>query len=84
MLLLLTATDVLHSVAVPPLLLRSDAVPGRISLLVVLSDRTGIFAGQCSELCGSLHGFMSQDFAVKITNGYSSINKNITATYKDK
>jgi cytochrome c oxidase subunit II len=54
-----TATDVIHSIAWPHLLLRFDVCPGRISSMSCASNLTGMVAGQCSELCGSLHGFMS-------------------------
>lgn len=54
-----SATDVLHSLAYPTLLLRADACPGRIFALDCSSPFQGGFSGQCSELCGSLHGFMA-------------------------
>lgn len=55
---LVTATDVLHSWAIPSLGLKVDAVPGRLNQLVVQPTRSGIFFGQCSEICGANHGFM--------------------------
>lgn len=54
-----TATDVIHSLAWPHLLVRFDVCPGRISSMSCSSNLTGMVSGQCSELCGSLHGFMS-------------------------
>lgn len=56
--LLVTASDVLHSWAVPSLGVKVDAVPGRLNQLIIKSDRCGIFFGQCSEICGVNHGFM--------------------------
>jgi cytochrome c oxidase subunit II len=38
--------------------LKVDAVPGRINQFVFEIKQPGIFYGQCSELCGSMHGFM--------------------------
>jgi cytochrome c oxidase subunit 2 len=35
-----------------------DACPGRLNQVPVYIKRTGFFYGQCSELCGVLHGFM--------------------------
>jgi cytochrome c oxidase subunit 2 len=35
-----------------------DAVPGRISATWFKATRTGIYFGQCSELCGKDHSFM--------------------------
>lgn len=54
----LTSADVLHCWAVPSLGVKCDAVPGRLNLVHILPIRTGIFYGQCSELCGTNHGFM--------------------------
>jgi len=35
-----------------------DAVPGRLSQISLLFKTSGMFNGQCSELCGVNHGFM--------------------------
>lgn len=56
--LLITAADVLHSFAVPSFWIKMDAVPGRINESWFRADRPGVYYGQCSELCGTLHGFM--------------------------
>lgn len=53
-----TGADVIHDFAVPALGLKLDACPGRINQGSVLCEREGVFYGQCSELCGSYHGFM--------------------------
>ena len=53
-----TSADVLHSWAVPSLGIKIDAVPHRINTGLVYLQRTGIFYGQCSEICGVNHGFM--------------------------
>jgi heme/copper-type cytochrome/quinol oxidase subunit 2 len=50
--------DVIHSFAVPALGLKIDAIPGRLNSIGFIIDRPGIYYGQCSELCGILHGFM--------------------------
>ena len=56
--LLLTSSDVLHSFALPAFGLKADCVPGRLNTLVTVLDRSGLFFGQCSEICGSNHSFM--------------------------
>jgi len=56
--LLVTATDVIHSFAVPSLGVKLDAIPGRLNSTGLIISRPGVFYGQCSELCGYLHGFM--------------------------
>jgi len=56
--LFITASDVLHSFAVPSLGLKIDACPGRLNQVSLWIKRTGIYYGQCSEICGIQHGFM--------------------------
>ncbi len=53
-----TASDVLHSWAVPSFGLKLDCIPGRLNSTFLNIDRIGTFFGQCSELCGTFHGFM--------------------------
>lgn len=38
--------------------IKADAVPGRLNQLTFFRDRTGVFFGQCSEICGSNHRFI--------------------------
>ncbi len=56
--ILITAGDVLHSWAVPSMGLKTDAVPGRLNETWVNVKEPGIYRGQCSEICGTGHGFM--------------------------
>nr|WNH22287.1 cytochrome c oxidase subunit II [Ulaema lefroyi] len=55
---LVSAEDVLHSWAVPSLGIKMDAVPGRLNQTAFIASRTGVFYGQCSEICGANHSFM--------------------------
>ncbi len=55
---LITATDVLHNWTVPSFGVKVDAVPGRVIRTWVRAEKTGIFYGQCSELCGGKHAYM--------------------------
>jgi cytochrome c oxidase subunit 2 len=55
---IVTATDVLHSWAVPALGVKMDAVPGRLNQIGMYIKREGTFNGQCSEICGVNHAFM--------------------------
>nr|YP_010835015.1 cytochrome c oxidase subunit 2 [Cryptomonas gyropyrenoidosa]WFQ82690.1 cytochrome c oxidase subunit 2 [Cryptomonas gyropyrenoidosa] len=55
---LITATDVLHSWAIPSLGIKMDACPGRLNQVSMFIKRNGVFYGQCSEICGIQHGFM--------------------------
>jgi cytochrome c oxidase subunit 2 len=56
--LLLTANDVIHSWWVPQLYVKKDANPGFINEAWFTATETGIYRGQCTELCGRGHGFM--------------------------
>ena len=56
--LFITATDVLHSWAVPSLGVKLDACPGRLNQVALWIKRSGVYYGQCSEICGINHGFM--------------------------
>ena len=56
--LLTTADDVIHSWAIPAFGVKMDSVPGRINETWFQINREGMYYGQCSELCGTLHGFM--------------------------
>jgi heme/copper-type cytochrome/quinol oxidase subunit 2 len=56
--ILVTSDDVLHSWAIPAFGIKIDACPGRLNQVTVLPERTGVFYGQCSEICGVNHGFM--------------------------
>lgn len=56
--LLVSSNDVIHSFAVPSLGQKSDAIPGRLNATGFIINRPSIYYGQCSELCGVLHGFM--------------------------
>ncbi len=55
---LVTAADVIHAFALPAFGVKTDAVPGRVNETWFRAERTGIFYGQCSELCGTDHAFM--------------------------
>ena len=56
--LLITSMDVLHSWCIPSLGIKMDAVPGRLNQVIAYINSTGVFYGQCSEICGTGHGFM--------------------------
>jgi cytochrome c oxidase subunit 2 len=55
---IVTASDVLHSWAIPSLGVKIDACPGRLNQISLFIKREGVFYGQCSEICGINHGFM--------------------------
>ena len=56
--MLITSNDVLHAWWVPELAIKKDAIPGYINETWFRANETGVFRGQCAELCGMDHGFM--------------------------
>ncbi|ATW06094.1 Cytochrome c oxidase subunit 2 [Candidatus Hodgkinia cicadicola] len=56
--LLITSADVIHAFAVPSLGVKTDAIPGKTNETWLKATRTGIYYGQCSELCGKDHSYM--------------------------
>ena len=62
---LLTSADVIHSWWVPDFAVKKDAIPGFVNESWVIAEQTGIYRGQCTELCGRLHGFMPVVVEVK-------------------
>jgi cytochrome c oxidase subunit II len=56
--ILITASDVLHSFALPALGIKLDGVPGRLNETWVQITREGTYYGQCSEICGTGHSYM--------------------------
>jgi len=56
--LLITANDVIHNWAMPSFGIKMDAMPGRINETWFRATETGVYYGQCSELCGQAHSYM--------------------------
>jgi cytochrome c oxidase subunit 2 len=56
--LIVTASDVIHSWAVPAFGVKIDAIPGRLNEIWIRAEHEGVYYGQCSELCGAGHGYM--------------------------
>jgi cytochrome c oxidase subunit II len=63
---LVTGADVIHSFSVPSFGIKIDAVPGRINETWFKATTTGVFHGQCSQLCGKDHSFMP--ITVRVVN----------------
>nr|ARC95495.1 cytochrome c oxidase subunit II [Hippodamia convergens] len=55
---LTSSADVIHSWTIPSSGIKVDASPGRLNQISFTLNRTGIFYGQCSEICGANHSFM--------------------------
>lgn len=55
---IVSAIDVLHSWTVPALGVKIDATPGRLNQTNIFINRSGLYYGQCSEICGVNHSFI--------------------------
>lgn len=55
---IVTSRDVIHSWTVPSLGVRADGIPGRLNQVLFISNRPGVYVGQCSEICGVNHRFI--------------------------
>ena len=55
----ITAQDVAHSWWIPALGGKMDAVPGYTNYLWFKATKTGLYRGQCAELCGRNHANMT-------------------------
>nr|YP_009470461.1 cytochrome c oxidase subunit II [Rhadinosa nigrocyanea]AVF96876.1 cytochrome c oxidase subunit II [Rhadinosa nigrocyanea] len=56
--ILVTSADVIHSWTIPSMGVKIDATPGRLNQTNFMSNQSGLFYGQCSEICGANHSFM--------------------------
>jgi len=54
----ITSEDVIHSFSVPSFGVKLDAVPGRLNQVWFKATQTGVYYGQCSQLCGINHSYM--------------------------
>ena len=55
---LVSRADVIHSWTVPSMGVKADAIPGRLNQIGFKCFSSGVYYGQCSEICGSNHSFM--------------------------
>nr|WP_244557403.1 cytochrome c oxidase subunit II [Devosia lucknowensis] len=65
-------TGVIHAFAVPSFGIKVDAVPGRLNETWFNARETGIYYGQCSELCGKDHAFMPIGVRVVTADEYAA------------
>ncbi|MEJ0098998.1 MAG: hypothetical protein WDO12_04360 [Pseudomonadota bacterium] len=72
--LLLTSQDVIHAWWVPALAVKRDAIPGVFNEIwfKIQPDKTGLYRGQCAELCGRDHGFMPIVVDAKSSEDYAA------------
>jgi cytochrome c oxidase subunit 2 len=61
----LQSNDVIHSFWIPNLAGKQDLIPGRVTDIQILPQKTGTFRGQCAEFCGVEHANMALDVTVE-------------------
>jgi len=84
-----TGADVIHAFAVPAFGIKIDSIPGRLNETWFKATKTGMFYGQCSELCGKDHAFMpiairvveDQEFASWVESAKKKYASGGTSTY---
>jgi cytochrome c oxidase subunit 2 len=84
-----TGADVIHSFAVPAFGIKIDAIPGRLNETWFKATKTGMFYGQCSELCGKDHAFMpiavrvvsDQEFAAWVESAKKKFASNPASSF---
>jgi cytochrome c oxidase subunit 2 len=55
----ISSSDVIHSLWVPALNGKIDAIPGRMTGLTLHAAQPGVYRGQCAEFCGEQHARMA-------------------------
>jgi cytochrome c oxidase subunit II len=84
-----TGADVIHAFAIPAFGIKIDSIPGRLNETWFKATKTGMFYGQCSELCGKDHAFMpiavrvvsDQEFAAWVEGAKKKFATNPTNTF---
>jgi cytochrome c oxidase subunit 2 len=84
-----TGADVIHAFALPAFGVKIDAIPGRLNETWFKATKTGMYYGQCSELCGKDHAFMpiairvvsDQDFASWVETAKKKYASGGTSTF---
>lgn len=69
--LLITSNDVIHGWYVPQLGVNQYGIPGFIKDVWFKASEVGTFKGQCSQICGKLHGYMPITVIVKSETDYA-------------
>ncbi|UUX95685.1 cytochrome c oxidase subunit II [Aquabacterium sp. J223] len=67
-----TANDVIHSWTVPAFGVKQDAIPGFVRDTWFRAEKTGLYYGQCVELCGKEHAYMPIQVKVVTQDEYTA------------
>ena len=69
--LLITSNDVIHGWYVPQLGINQYGIPGFVKDAWFTATKTGLFRGQCSQICGKEHAYMPIVVDVKSEADYA-------------
>jgi cytochrome c oxidase subunit 2 len=75
----LSSTDVIHSLALPNFRVKQDAIPGTINRLWFQAKETGTFDIACAQHCGVSHYKMRGQLTVLSPEGYAAWLRQATA-----
>jgi cytochrome c oxidase subunit 2 len=67
-----TSPDVIHSLWIPALGGKMDAIPGRTNVLRLTPTRPGKYRGVCAEFCGLSHALMAFPVVVHEDSGFAA------------
>jgi len=68
----LASQDVIHSLFIPALRIKQDAVPGRYTDLWFQADQAGSYPLLCAEFCGINHSLMGGHFIAMTPGDYAT------------
>ena len=68
----IASTDVIHSFWVPRLGGKRDAIPGKVTRIVLTADAPGEYYGQCAEFCGASHANMRHFAIVETPDAFAA------------
>lgn len=82
--LLVTSNDVIHGWYVPQLGVNQYGIPGFIKDVWFNATKPGVYKGQCSQICGKLHGYMPVTVVVKTEEEYAAWLKEAKGKWSTK
>ena len=68
----ITSTDVIHSLFIPELKLKEDAVPGMETSMWIFSKNQGEYDILCAEYCGQRHSYMMSKVIAMSTDEFNT------------
>ncbi len=75
----LGSPDVIHSFWVPAFAFKLDVIPGRANNFEMTPTKEGVFAGKCTEFCGTYHSAMLFNVHVVSPEEYAAYLKGLAA-----